>query len=589
VDSLAPNVTLLTPANATNTTVRTINLTANISDILGLENATLYVYNHTGDTTDEHFFDTFLGGTLSATVGVMVSFVDGVYTWFWEAFDTSGNLEVSENRTLTISNILENSQTYNPTTVETAIENFALNVSYSASDWSAIIAKLNYNNTFYTGTKVGTGSTVSFTRSLEVPNVDTTTAINLNWTIGLTNASGTYYFNSTTGTQTVYLINMSLCGDPYDVAFMNFTVYDEATGVELNGTIDLTFDYSYITGTSSQSFSFSNNTGSEEYDFCIDPPQFNYSIDAILEYTAPGYIQRFYNFNNLIVTNTTTSMSLYLLNSSDSTSFIIELKDASYVPIVGAEIYIQRYDTGSGDWITTEIVGTNVDGEAIGHLFTEDTLYRFKIYEDGILIYTTGSTTISCPAAPCTVTIIIPEDSDWINPYTPLDDLTYDLTYEKVTHIVTYTYEDTSDNFTQGRLQVLKHSAGVGYSLTPICNSTSAISSAVITCDLSGETNGTYTASGYITRDDTEQRVRILVIDKMINIVETVGLDGVLWSMFLLIGILMLGVYKPSLGIIFAIVGVVGMYLLKLMAITTTAIVAIVGIGGILLWQLKSQ
>ena len=76
---------------------------------------------------------------------------------------------------------------------------------------------------------------------------------------------------------------------------------------------------------------------------------------------------------------------------------------------------------------------------------------------------------------------------------------------------------------------------------------------------------------------------------KIRDIVNVIGLDGVLWSMFLLIGILMLGVYRPSLGIFFGIVGVILMSLLGLMVISITAIVAIIGIGVILLIEVRKQ
>jgi len=66
-------------------------------------------------------------------------------------------------------------------------------------------------------------------------------------------------------------------------------------------------------------------------------------------------------------------------------------------------------------------------------------------------------------------------------------------------------------------------------------------------------------------------------------------LDGLLWSIFFLIGIVMLGIYRPSMAIIFAIVGVFLLSLLQLMEISITAIVAIIGIGIVLLVGVKNQ
>jgi len=383
---------------------------------------------------------------------------------------------------------------------------------------------------------------------------------------------------------------MSLCGYPYTVPYLNFTLYNEATLAELNGSISLTFDYRQTNATIVNEFNFEDtNNNQSKFNFCIDPSDQIYKIDSVLEYYATGYTHKFYNFEGIDFTNTTTEIGLYLLNESSSTSFVIEVKDSSYQPLVGVEVYIQRYDVGTGTWFTSEIAVTDSDGETIQHIYTEDALYRFKIYRSGTLLYTSPSKIIACPTTPCTVTIIVSEAfTNPLNTFTPLGDLTSSLTYDKSTYIVTYTYSDTSGEFTQGRLLVKQSTPGLS-GIVAACNTTSSSSSAVLTCDLSAETNGTYVATGYITRGTTEQMVERKVFNKIRSIVAGIGVDGVLWSIFFLIGILMLGVYRPSLGIIFGIVGVLMLWMLQLMEISITAIVALVGIAVILLLEVRKE
>ena len=77
-------------------------MTANLSDDdSGIKNATLYIHNETGlfNRTD---FTGYASETLTASVAVVVEFVDGIYTWFWSLFDWGENQFNTANRTLTI-------------------------------------------------------------------------------------------------------------------------------------------------------------------------------------------------------------------------------------------------------------------------------------------------------------------------------------------------------------------------------------------------------------------------------------------------------------------------------------------------------
>lgn len=95
VDQTAPNLTILGPQNATITNQTSINFTANVSDNVGLANATLNIYNQTGLYNQTVVF---LGGATQATIGVVVTLVDGIYRWFWTVIDLAGNLFTTQNQ-----------------------------------------------------------------------------------------------------------------------------------------------------------------------------------------------------------------------------------------------------------------------------------------------------------------------------------------------------------------------------------------------------------------------------------------------------------------------------------------------------------
>lgn len=99
-DYAAPNVSLLTPTNNTISTNNTYNFTSNLTDNIGVKNATLYIYNQTSlvnETTQS-----FAGSVTQTVIGIPVALVDGIYNWFVKVFDWAENSQESGNYTLQI-------------------------------------------------------------------------------------------------------------------------------------------------------------------------------------------------------------------------------------------------------------------------------------------------------------------------------------------------------------------------------------------------------------------------------------------------------------------------------------------------------
>ena len=110
-----------------------------------------------------------------------------------------------------------------------------------------------------------------------------------------------------------------------------------------------------------------------------------------------------------------------------------------------------------------------------------------------------------------------------------------------------------------------------------------------MTCDISGIINGTYRASGYITRDSDEfltNRIDGVLGNQIYN---QMGNDGVLWGIFVLIGIIMLGVNRPSMAIIFGTIGLITLGLLQIINLGAVSIIAIVAIAAILLMRIGRE
>jgi hypothetical protein len=179
VDAFGPNATLIIPLNGTYLNNRTQNLTVNISDIIGVKNVTLYVYNSTNELVNSTSRN--VSGT-NAVFGIVYEFLyDGIFNWFYRVFDLAGNTFATQNNTITVDTIFP-ALDYGSGT----LGNYA-NVSQNFIYANATVNETNFANlTFYLY------SESSFSLLNYSFFNDSTRTVN--WT-GL--SDGSYYYNFT--------------------------------------------------------------------------------------------------------------------------------------------------------------------------------------------------------------------------------------------------------------------------------------------------------------------------------------------------------------------------------------------------------
>ena len=501
------------------------------------------------------------------------------------ANDTIGNINSSFVNWSYL--IFENSQTYPTTSVESANEIYTADILYDSSEYSVITGALYFNGTTYMGTRSGSGDSAIFTTSATMPSVESSTVFEANWVMALTNSSGTTNINLTSNNVTVEVINLTLCDDTNNVSFWNFTITNETNLVEINSTFEATFAVRSNGSTEDNQFSYSNvYVNKSQYDFCISPGTENYDVDASIKLTKPGFVDKFYNYQSVLLSNATREDNLYMMALGDSTSFIVNVVYVDSTDVEGAEVQVQRYYQGTGEWLTTEILTTNYVGEAVGHFLSEDADYRFLVYQDGVSVLNSSSTKITCTLSPCTVTLTIPINVP--SGVEPVEDLTSTLTYSDTTNVFTYTYSDSSGDLSLARLFVVRVFPSNATLIIP-CNKTKTSTSGILTCDITGQINGTYRASAYITRDSDEFLDKNIVGVLGNQIYNSMGNDGVLWAIFILIGVIMLGIARPSMAIIFGTIGIVVIGLIQIINIGTISIIAIVVVAVILLMRVKRE
>lgn len=570
-------INLNSPADAISLLPAPVSFNCSAIGLVNIINVTLYLDGVVNSTTSGNSSIIELSESVS-NIGI------GTHNWTCTSRAEDNTFDQVTNRTFTISEFVENSQTFNALTYETSLEAFVINVSFNSSEFPVSTATLNYNGTGYTGTTSDTGDNKSYSTSLNVPELDISKNISFYWAFVLTNATGNNYFNSTINNQSSGIINASILNNPYTIPFINFTTYDQDTLTQLTSKISNTFGY----GISSiiQELSYSDQTEStSSFEYAFDPPHLDYIIEGDLLFTKANYVDNNYVLLQQTITNATTNISIYLLNSSRSASFIIQLRDSAFDNVAGAIIESQRFYPSTNTWVTVESFKTNIEGKTIGHFVLEDVNYRFLVYVDTVLVLTSTPTLVFCEETPCTINLQLPSttDSAFAN-FENLDDYTSNLVYDKTTETFTFSYIDAESGTQGGRLRVVRTSLGVA-SNVEICDDVDGSGTGILTCDISSETNGTYIASGYSNRTTDEDRLtERIAIAKVRDIVSELGIDGLLWSAILFISIALLFLISPAVGIVGSIFALIGIFLLGLVSIQPLSLFALISVAAILLW-----
>ena len=254
IDFTNPNGTLISPENNTyDTTNNTQNFTVNLSDNIGVENATLYVYNSSGSLIS-NITTTLLEFIVSSTLGTVVDLADGVYTWFYELFDWAGNTFITSNSTVTVdaTNPLLNvvSPENNTYTTDTG-----LNINYTVSDF-------NLSSCWYSNDSMS--ENISLGNNGDCTNITSITWLEgeHNLTIWVNDSGG--YQNTSTITFTIDVSNPSINlispeNNTYKTpALQNFTVnLSDNIGVK-NATL-------YVYNSSNELVNQTSDTSFSEY------------------------------------------------------------------------------------------------------------------------------------------------------------------------------------------------------------------------------------------------------------------------------------------------------------------------------------
>lgn len=552
------NITLNSPVNNLLTLNRTIIFNCSAKTSFSgyyVQNISLYIndiINYTITEGTDDFIEIYK----------IYNFSTGNYNWTCKSTSTSNPSVISsaDARFFNISNFLLNSIYYNSSSYQSSSENFLFDFNVSEnlvpSDYNFV-----FNNTEYS-TTLSEISTDRYTLSttLIIPsNINGVIPFYFKFKIG------DDYYNSSFYNITITPIIISYCNLTNNISFLNITLKDLNLKTIINGTLKLNFNLGTI------NFSFENTTNTlNNFAFCFIPNEKSYLVASSIEYEAPGYSKNYYYLLNEVLTNITTNLTLYLLNSSESSVTQIQIKDATQTSEPDVYVQIQKYDISTDSYYTVAMAKTDLNGEDVVYLNWYNTFYKYILTQNGEIILISNSSKIY--ESP--VKFIIPNIITFS--YTKFQNLTYSLTFNNATNNFILTFVKPSGGITSGCLRVVKRTL---LNDTIICDQCSVSSSATLYCNIASYGNGTYIASFYATGSlgiiDTYEQV-IGIISNIFN--ELGNNDGTIYA--ILFGVILLSAFLISpvfivFGICLAILASIAMGFQPINYMETFGIIAI--------------
>lgn len=503
--------------------------------------------------------------------------------------DTFGILKYSDLQ-FDNNGVIENSHSFNASAVETTNQGYVLNTTIDTSYWIAQSAILYFNGTTYPTIKSSDGYNTLFTSNVNLPAVSSEASKDVLWQIQLTNSTGSFYFNTSTYSQTISKIGFVKCGGTSNVTFVNFTVYSQTEpSNRINTPFYATFHYWVGDGSIKSTYTYQETgAANSSFPFCFEPNSSSLNIDADIQYgNAGGYSQNYFYYRNKQLTSSPTNQTLYLLNSSLTTITTLRAIDSYQNGLVGyiGKIYLHNDGTN-----TDNLVGmfkTNYNGQDIAYLNWYDSLYKFELYDPTIsnLVYTAEPFKVS--STPQTFRIsTISNAINWIY----FQDVAYTLTTNNDTRTILLTYNDPNNHITAGCLRVIKYWNGNASIISDQClNSTSGTLIYTVADGEYGDYYGVFYGKGSIGT------IAIAILSLPDYTQEIYHLLGNLDATVMAIFVIALSAFA---GIAFGVVGFIMMamvgYILsaflgfQMTASYQIAFFSFLAVGGYLMWKLRT-
>jgi len=596
-DELNVTVTLLSPSGDSEVSGYTFNFNATLTpegslSNVDLKNATFYVWGSSDNEDNKTTVSVSGNTTQTVELNITINGIDN-YKWNIEACienstDTICNFD-DTNNTFSIVGYSNDGEEFNSSAFETAQEEFNINIT-TVDTIISVSPVLHYNGTQHSGTSTCNSSGFcQISSTIDIPTINAPEK-NINksffWEITVFDTSdNTISSNTSQQNQSITAVTFEECGT-IDTIAVNFSIVDESNQTEITANFDGYFEYYLGSGTVFKSNFSAPETTASSYTFCIDQNE-TFKVKSSIDLSKEDELQfrnRHYDFIRELYTNETTNKTLLLVNKTESSEIIIEVKDQGLISLENYLVEVERFFPGLGKHIMVESQTTDEFGQIVGKLIESDVKYKFKFYnENKVLKKTTRDITIVCRSAVCIIPFVIEEISDDFEEFTNLISYTSSLTFDNSTNKFVFSWDDKRGELSTHRLEITRN---LFNGSTIIYNGSSTSQLGVLSFAV-GDSRASYKGQGFRSVGDDERRIALLNY-KVGDLVSIYGLEGLIWTFILLFTLVGVGSFNPTVGVVLYIIGFTALGLLGVIYFNPAIFIATLVLGSIFIWAIRS-
>ncbi len=478
-------ITLISPENDTTISDLGTNFTVigDVTSFFNTTNITYYIWDVNGTLHNQSTILLNQNQTFNETLFID-EFTLGNFIWnaeiCYENSTSSDCMFADNNFTFNVDIFRDISVSYDIEITEGALNTINRTISIFPGN-ILTSALLEYNGTNYSTSLIFSDGVYIVGTSIVAPTVN----LDTNFTFKFYYLINGVYHESEEANQTVLNTLFGICGGVSNDSLFNLFLVDEAIGNSIIGDIEISAEI--VSVSSDEVVGNLNNTFNsvDNVSICFTPPSVYslYYLNAEIRYSSPGYASEFYFIQKSDLTNFPTNITLYDLNLTDSTEFLITYKNNDFISVEGAIVQLQRRFIGEDVFKTVEAPITADGGKAVVHIDLNTNQYRASIVKDGVVLDFFDDIVFSCDnelSGDCQKSL-----DGRVNPNNdiPIEDLTdfsYSVSVNEDDQTITVLFAVPSG--VPSSINILLNQIDTFGNLTS-CNTTVITSAGSITCD----------------------------------------------------------------------------------------------------------
>lgn len=300
-----------------------------------------------------------------------------------------------------------------------------------------------------------------------------------------------------------------------------------------------------------------------------------------VRYTSTSYDARTFWF--MTTSENTTTIDLYLINTSLSTDVTAQVEDETSTYVENSTINVLRWYNITNDYELVEMARTDNEGKSLLRLKTNSEWYRFILSYGGTIRQSTTPKQILSSNIYFTIDLL----EDYLESFQQTQSLYTLLSYNNDTYTYTYTWNDAQNYLAEACLKVERSKYSGKTTLSDECDTAVA---GTLTYTFNPNVTGLYTATGYIESSsayskhitDTEETT----IDSGARAI--FGQNGLLMGFFVVGTAAAIGAWNPAVSLILTIFVLIGGAMTGIWALSISSIAGIAIIGIIILVKAKT-